>query len=126
MATRKTITPDAKPAQPKPNRQCPFNLADAIDMLMAKATEPSQLTAHQLRYLIGAREEGRRLAGYAANVAEGIGCLVNTDESAGNFQATGDFLDLMCTFSGVFRQIEALNQLSEFAEYSLTQGEHHA
>lgn len=126
MATRKTITPDAKPAQPKPNRQGPFNLADAIDMLMAKATEPSQLTAHQLRYLIGAREEGRRLAGYAANVAEGIGCLVNTDESAGNFQATGDFLDLMCTFSGVFRQIEALNQLSEFAEYSLTQGEHHA
>lgn len=126
MATRKTTTTAATAAaKPAAKQRRAFDMNDALQLLLEKATGSEKLTSDDLKYLVEGRQDARRLAGYAARVAEGIGCLANEDTSAGNFKGGDDFFDLMLLFGGVFRQIEALSELSEMAEFTLTEGEQH-
>ncbi|MBP6225338.1 MAG: hypothetical protein KA439_09765 [Rhizobacter sp.] len=128
MATRKSTTTAATAAaQLAVEQRREFSINDAFQMLLDNATESSTLTRDELKYLIGGREDARILAGHAARVAEGIGCLVYNDKSVGNFQGGDGFLSLMFLFGGIFRNIEAMNELSELAELTLEQqGEQHA
>jgi hypothetical protein len=99
----------------------PFNESTVLQLLFRKALQ--HLSPDELKWLaLDGSDYVEAVARRAAGVAEGVGCLIASDSSAGNFQSRHDVPSLLFHFAGVYRQIAGMAAVSGLASDDLRNG----
>lgn len=119
------LTGELKSEAPPQRPRQAFDGRSVLELLFAKAE--GRLSRRELEFLSDASQYAQSLAQKAADVATGIGCLIDTDGehaargnvSAGNFQSSHDVPTLLFHFAEVFTHIEGLASIGSQADYKL-------
>ncbi|HET7831819.1 MAG TPA: hypothetical protein VFK88_02530 [Gallionella sp.] len=83
------------------------------------------LSTEELKWFAGSSEFTRMQARNLSEVVEGIGCLIGSDENAGNFQEAGSVTTLLFNISHSIDTIAGMMEISDFAQDRLINADHY-
>lgn len=95
------------------NNPKPFNMMQAVDLLMTRAQ--GTLSDAELQSLARASDDATEQAEWGADLANKVGCLVAFDQSAGSYAAAQDVAALLWHLGATFTNVAALSSLGQFA-----------